>query len=172
MRAFSTIALSALILASPLMQSTAHAQAAPVCPIGKKDTELTLQRVMINFGKFLSPADSVVMDGTMNPSTVTDASLQEGIDGLAVSIACAHAVVEMKSEALMPAGARKLTGAERDSYNAAFQQAMAQFEQALVDYASTLQALIGAPAKDFAAADAQKKLVNKLADEAHAHFAN
>ena len=146
---------------------TAKAQ---VCPLGARDTQLTIQRVMINFGKFTAKADDVVTQGLNDFSSVTEADLVAATQDLAVAQACAMAVVQGGSDDLLPAGAKKLSGTDRDQYVAEFTQAMSMFAQALGDYATSLSEIATATTKDYAAASVQKKRIGQMADEAHGHF--
>ena len=135
-----------------------QARAAVTCPLGG-DAHLTIQRVMINFGKYTADADAITRD-----ASGTDTEIASAVSGLKISQACAQEVVDGTSEDLLPAGARKVTGAKRDNYIRDFKKAMADFAQALGDYADALSR------KSFNEAAGKKKLVGDLADEAHSRF--
>jgi hypothetical protein len=147
------ILLASLVLGLP----QAHAQA--TCPLGAKDTKLTLQRVMINFGKFTMKAEELARTGA-----ATDDEITAAVSDLETAAACAQAVVDATDADLMPGKASDLTGPDRDQFIAQFKQAMATFKAALESFASALNR------HDFADAQVQKKLVNDIADEAHSHF--
>lgn len=168
MRSFVVVA--ALIFVSQAALAAVPVAAPVVCPLGAKDSELTIQRVMINFGKFTSKADDVVMQGSMSAASVGMADLQNAASDLLIAKACAEAVVQGGSDELLPGSVSKLTGAARDQYVAAFTQAMSTFAGALDDYARALTDLAGSPIKDYTAAIAQKRRVSDMADQAHAHF--
>lgn len=159
MRALILVASIVVGFSQAQAQAQNQAQSQAVCPLGAKDTKLTLQRVMINFGKFTMKAEGLARVGS-----ATDEEIAAAVSDLETAAACAQAVIDGGDEDLMPSKAHDLTGTDHDQFVAQFKQAMGMFRSALDAFASALNR------RDFADAQAQKKLVNDIADEAHSRF--
>jgi hypothetical protein len=159
MRAFILALIFMVSIILGFSQAQAQAQTQAVCPLGVKDTKLTLQRVMINFGKFTMKAEGLARVGS-----ATDEEIAAAVSDLETAAACAQAVIDGSDEDLMPSKAHDLTGTDHEQFVAQFKQAMGMFRSALDAFAAALNR------RDFADAQTQKKLVNDIADEAHSRF--
>ncbi len=129
------------------------------CPLGPKDTKLTIQRVMINFGKLTMKAEAVTRD-----QAGTDEQIAAAVTDLQTAAACAQASVDSNDEDMMPDKAMRLTGAEREQFITQFKQAMAGFKAVIDSFAAALTR------RDFTDAQVQRKMMNDIADEAHSRF--
>lgn len=118
-----------LFLALALLPSFAGA-----CPLGDKESKLTLYRVMTNFGRYTLAPDRVTRKGLADPAAVTDAEIADAAASIQVAESCAAAVVGDRTDSLLPSKARHLTGAERDAYIQLFRDTMAFFLESLKAY--------------------------------------
>lgn len=142
---------------------------AAACPLGAHDDHLTLDQVMLNFGRFLNPADLAALKGHNRADTVSDADLAEAVSGIAAALDCADAVLGDKTGTLYPPKYFSLQGNARDAYLQLFLSDMDNFRQALAVYKRDFVALQkAAPAsRDFTEADEQRQDVDDLATTAH-----
>lgn len=139
---------------------------AATCPLGGTESSLTLQRVMMNFGKYTETADAYARAGAGG----TDSAAAQAVRDLEIVEACADAVIAGASPALLPSGAAKLTGDERAKYVDAFKQAMGSFKVAVMNYAQAITDSCKMQPRDTSDVLAKKKIVDDIADDAHSHF--
>lgn len=157
-------------LAGLFFSLSAMAGAAAECPLGAKEDHLTIQRVMINFGKYVSDADAVAQKGLRPQETVTDAEIQAAADRLQIAIQCAEAVIQNPSGDLLPGPAFFMKEeAAKKEYIDDFVTFMGDFKDGLVDYRKVLlETLALKPEqRDFHAVMEQTQEVNKRVDRAH-----
>jgi hypothetical protein len=139
------------------------------CPKGANEEHLTLDRVMLNFGHFLNPADLAALKGLNSPQAVTDTDLSDAIDGIAAAINCADVVLNDKSSDLYPPKYFTLQGDAQGAYLRVFLSDMDDFRQGLAVYKRDFVALAKAApaARDFTEAAHQQQDVEELATTAH-----
>ena len=139
------------------------------CPLGKGETQLTLERVMRNFGRFTLPAMTVAQNGTASPASVKDSDLREAIDALKQAESCAQAVVNADGKSLLPSRADGLQGPERDAYIHLFLDTMKNFLEGLGSYEGALATVLGTPAekRDFSSVQSWNLEIQDRATRAH-----
>lgn len=105
------------------------------CPLGKNEDHLTIQRIMMNYGKFVSDADHVAVFGARYPSEdLTDQDIQKAINQLNLAINCAQAILNNPTGDLLPNKVNDLHGTEQEEYIADFVSFTEDFRDALVAY--------------------------------------
>lgn len=105
------------------------------CPLGKNEDHLTIQRIMINYGKFVSDADHVAVYGARYPNEVlTDQDIEKAIKQLNLAINCAQAILNNPTGDLLPNKAHDLSGAEQEEYISDFLGFTEDFHEALTAY--------------------------------------
>lgn len=105
------------------------------CPLGKNEDHLTIQRVMMNYGKFVSDADHVAVFGARYPhEDLTDQDIQKAISQLDLAINCAQAILNNPTGDLLPNKAHDLHGAEQEEYISDFLSFTEDFRDALIAY--------------------------------------
>ncbi|QDK36697.1 cytochrome b562 [Bdellovibrio sp. NC01] len=123
--------------------------ASMACPLGAKDDHLTIQRVMINFGKYVGQADHIALLGAKYPNeTVTDADIQDAITKIGLAMSCAQAVVDNPTGDMLPGKAMFLEGDELKEYVEDFVYFMAEFKDQLAHYQASFQAMLATKAAD------------------------
>lgn len=148
---------------------TANASAA-TCPLGAKDDHLTVHRIMINYGKYVGPADHIVLLGARYPNeTVTDSDISTSIDQLGLAIACAQAILDNPTGDLLPDKASFLTGQEQKDYIDDFVYFTNEFHDALVVYRDSFKKMLATPkaSRNWELLYAESKELNDLIDHAH-----
>jgi hypothetical protein len=128
-----------LVFVTLVLFSTARAN----CPLGAKEDHLTIQRVMRNFGRFVSPADLITLKGVTPYQEITEADLSEATTKLSLAIDCAQAVLDNPTGEILPAEYRRQESeAARQEYLDDFLSFMGEFRDGLKDYEKLFQELI------------------------------
>lgn len=157
-----TILIFAFFLLSPSFASS--------CPLGPGETELSLARVMRNFGRHLMPADRLVQKATMGGGQdIPNSELENAIQNLAVVMGCVDATLADGTDRLWPRKARELSGDARAAYLRRYAIALRSFRVEVEDYSAELSRLLRlpVPGRDFSAARALSKAVTEAANKAH-----
>lgn len=155
-----------LIIAAALFALPTFSSA---CPLGPGETELSLSRVMRNFGRHLMPADRMVQKATMGGGQdIPNAELENAIQNLAVVVSCVDATLA-GGENVWPRKARELSGDARAAYLRRFAISLRTFRAEVEDYAAELRRLLTlpVPGRDFTPAKALMKAVEDAANKAH-----
>lgn len=143
---------------------------AATCPLGAKDDHLNIHRIMINYGKFVGPADHIVLLGARYPNeTVTDADISSSIDQLASAIACAQAILDNPTGEMLPDKASFLTGQAQQDYIDDFVYFTNEFRDALEVYRNSFIKMLATPkeSRNWELLYAESKELNDLIDHAH-----
>jgi hypothetical protein len=154
-----------LILAALLVPTLSSA-----CPLGPGETELSLARVMRNFGRYLMPADRIVQKATMGGGQdIPNPELESAIQSLAVVMNCVDVTLADRTDKLWPRKARELSGDERAAYLRRYAIALRAFRVEVEDYSAELTRLLQlpVPGRDFTPAKALSKAVQDAANKAH-----
>jgi hypothetical protein len=140
----------------------------PSCPLGPGETELTVSRIMRNFGRGTLPAEKVAQ-AKNDPSVISDFDLKAAIEGNAMAEACAAAVLDDTEQKLLPSRADEFTGAARDAYVAKYLSHMNEFSASVVTLDSLLRQSLAtrAASRDFHAIALQVQEVKECATRAH-----
>lgn len=93
MTRFSLIILGLLVLPFAALAN---------CPLGEKETHLTVQRVMRNFGRFTGDADYLCVKSKNPHETITDAEITDVITKLGLVILCAEQVLKDPTGDVLP----------------------------------------------------------------------
>ena len=109
------------------------AQFSSACPLGPKETELTLSRVMRNFSRFVMPAENMIQKGRNDLNSATDDDFRAAINGIEAAAECAATVLNDRSGQLLPSRAGDLQGAERTQYLEKFYAHMSDFSSGLLE---------------------------------------
>lgn len=143
---------------------------ADTCPLGAREDHLTIQRVMINYGKYVGGPDHVVLLGARYPNeTVTDADISNAISQLGLAIVCAQAILDNPTGDLLPGKASFLTGSELKEYVDDFIYFTNEFRDALAVYRDSFSKLLATPkeSRNWELLYAESKDLNELIDRAH-----
>lgn len=154
-----------LILAALLFPTFSSA-----CPLGPGETELSLARVMRNFGRHLMPADRTVQKALMGEGQdIPNPELENAIHNLAVVMGCVDAALADSTDRLWPRKARELSGDARAAYLRRYAIALRAFRAEVEDYSAELTRLLQlpVPGRDFTPAKALSKAVQDAANRAH-----
>lgn len=152
-----------LILAVMLLPSLSLA-----CPLGAGETELTISRVMRNFGRGLMPSERLLQKALMG-TEIPDAELDNGIAQIAVVLSCADAAIGDRVGNVWPRKAHDLQGAAREAYLALYRSRLNEFRVAVVDFREELarQRALPAAQRDFRASKEKDVALNDAANRAH-----
>jgi hypothetical protein len=162
--------ISRIVLAVALLLPVMSlAQTAVTCPLRNGETELTINRVMRNFGKYTADAEAVARKIGDPWDKVTDKDIQAGIDGLNVSIACADQVVAKPTDAVMPSKGGLMDDKARAELNEYYIYFMGDFKDFLVEYRDLLVKTLATPEKqrDYAAIVTKNQDMNQKINHAH-----
>ena len=119
------IILSSLILFS--------VSASLACPLGPKETELTISRVMRNFGRFIMPSEALVQKSKNDAGSITETDFTNAITGIEGAAECAFTVLSDKSGKLIPSRADEFQGDARTQYLQKFYAHMNDFYSGLLE---------------------------------------
>lgn len=126
--------VNTLLLGVLTLLTLGSAKAMAECPLGQKETQLSIQRVMRNFGRFTLNADAISLKGLNPHDKVTDAELQVAIEKLGLAIDCAQAVLDNPTGSMLPDEATWLKDKAREDYISDFLYFMEDFRDKLVEY--------------------------------------
>jgi hypothetical protein len=130
MKKFQLVFFS-LFAALMVCSAIAHAE----CPLGEKETHLTIHRVMRNFGRFVTPADMVTIKGVNPNEKVNDQELTIAIEKLGYVVDCAQAVLDNPTGDMLPTDAHNIEDAKtRQEYVDDFLYFMTDFRDGLIEY--------------------------------------
>lgn len=162
--------ISRIVLAvALLLPAMSMAQTTVTCPLRNGETELTINRVMRNFGKYFADAETIARKIGDPWDKVTDQDIQKGIDGLNISIACAEEVVAKPTDAVMPSKGSLMDDKARAELNEYYVYFMGDFKDALVEYRDLLVKTLATPEaqRDYAAIVTKNDEVNQKVTHAH-----
>lgn len=144
-------------------------QFAQACPLGKGEEQLTIQRVMRNFGRFVLVADMNALKGINPDEKVSTVQIKKGIDDLGLAISCAQAVIAKPEGALLPSCTEALSGQVREDYVAAYVRLMKGFEAAMIEYQNLYKKILTHPEseRNFEAVYRQSQKIEQLVEMAH-----
>lgn len=139
------------------------------CPLGAKEDQLTLARVMRNFGRFFSKAESLSIRGAQDSSLVSEKEMDQAISDLDIVVACAQSVLKTQTGDLLPSRVGDLSGSEREKYISQFIGFMSDFENQILNFKKILleQRKISAENRDFRQAHFISQQLNDLINKAH-----
>lgn len=142
---------------------------ADACPLGKGEAQLTIARVMRNFGRFTVEADSNALKGINPHDKVTVGQIRKSIDDLGVAISCAQAVLEAPHGDLLPSCTKALTGKAFKDYVSTYLRLMKEFEVALAVYQDLFKQALAKSENErsFDVIYKQSKSIEELVDAAH-----
>jgi hypothetical protein len=142
------------------------------CPLGAKEDHLTIQRVMRNFGRFVSDADALAIQAQQIPESITDEQIKTASAKLTLALACAQAVLDQPESNRLPTHANELQGPERDQFIAKFLDFMRQFRDGLEQYRNITDALltVAKPNRQFDELYQKYKTMDALVDKAHSEL--
>ncbi len=158
------LAFKLFFLAALTVSSSAFA-----CPLGAGESQLSLTRVMRNFGKYLAPAEASIRKGLQAPESVTDQELLAVGSALKIALGCADLAASDRSGNLFPRKSSELSGEARERFLRKFFANMNAFAEEIREYARVFSELSVMPAGEraYAAAREQLRLVMAAADHAH-----
>ncbi|WP_413575835.1 hypothetical protein ACLVWU_15795 [Bdellovibrio sp. HCB290] len=161
--------ISRIVLAMALLMP-ALSVAQVTCPLRNGETELTINRVMRNFGKYFADAETVARKIGDPWDKVTDQDIQKGIAGLDISIACAEAVMADPTEVVLPSKGALITDPKaKQELKEYYLYFMEDFRDALVEYRDLLVKTLATPEaqRDYAAIVEKNQEVNDKVNKAH-----
>lgn len=140
------------------------------CPLGAKETHLTVQRVMRNFGRYISDADHLCVKGQNPSEKVTDAEITLATANLGLAIACANEVLKNPTGDVLPSKLELMTDEkEKAELIDDYVYFMTDFRDELVLYRSMFQNVLAQPAseRDFQEVNEKRQDVDQLVNRAH-----
>ncbi|MDG0816878.1 cytochrome b562 [Bdellovibrio svalbardensis] len=140
------------------------------CPLGAKESTLTVQRVMLNFGKYIGQADHIALLGAKYPNeTVTDAQIADAVNKIGLAISCAEAVIANPTGDLLPSKATFLEGDALKEYIEDYVYFMTDFRDAMIHYKASFAALgvTKAADRDWNSLYEESEKLNDLINHAH-----
>ncbi len=160
--------LSRILLAIALL-APAVSLAQVTCPLRNGETELTINRVMRNFGKYTADAETVARKIGDPWDKLTDQDIQAGINGLNVSIACAEAVLANPTEAVLPSKGALMNDKDKAELKEYYLYFMDDFRTCLTQYRDLLVKTLATPAnqRDLAAIVSKNQEMNQKVTHAH-----
>jgi hypothetical protein len=136
------------------------------CPKDKGEAQLSFTQVMLNFGRFLRPADSTALKGMDFPGDVTAGDVQQAVNGIDVALSCAAVV--LTEPPILPEKVKRMPPADAAIYSERVCRYMESFRALLVGYRDLFVALPETRNKaDFEALYEQSRKVRGSAAEAH-----
>ncbi len=158
-----------LVLAALVMMSIPAFSA--TCPLGEGETQLTIKRVMYDFRDHLDMPDTVSQNGLSNPTGIATADLQNAASEVAITVACADAVLAKDSDALVPDDAKSLQGDAKAKYLDVFYAAIGHLHDALLTYQQMFEKMIteDAAARDFKSLHDQSLEIRAIETDGHDH---
>jgi len=144
--------------------------ASQACPLGAKEDHLTVQRVMLNFGKYIGQADNIALIGAKYPNeTVTDAQIADVVNKIGLAITCAEAVIANPTGDLLPSKTVFLEGDALKEYIEDYVYFMTDFRDAMIHYKASFAAIgaVKAADRDWNALYAESEKLNSIIDHAH-----
>ncbi len=148
----------------------AAASQAQTCPIGLKNDHLTIQQVMINYGRFVGHADHIALLGARYPNeTVTEEQIAQIVPYLLSAAACAQAVLDNPTGDLLPSKTSFLKGEERINYINDFLFFTEEFRDVLIEYSNAFLFLsqTSAQKRNWESIYQKSKEVDAFIDRAH-----
>ncbi|WP_413582570.1 hypothetical protein [Bdellovibrio sp. HCB288] len=161
--------ISRIVIAIALLMP-AVSLAKETCPLRNNETELTINRVMRNLGKYFADAETVARKIGDPWDKVTDQDIEKGIAGLNISIACAEAVMANPTESVLPSKGGLMTDPkEKQELKEYYLYFMEEFRDALVEYRDLLVKTLATPEaqRDYAPIVEKNQEVNNKINKAH-----
>lgn len=141
-----------------------------VCPLGEKETHLTVHRVMRNFGRFTMDADYLCVKASNPAEKVMDAEITEAITKLDMAIDCASEVLKNPTGELLPSKLN-LMNDEKEKADLVddYIYFMTDFKDGLTQYRDLFKNLLAQPAaeRNFTEADEKRQELDHLVTRAH-----
>lgn len=139
------------------------------CPLGKGEAQLTVQRVMRNFGRFTLKADKNALRGKNPFDHVSSNEIRDSIADLDLAISCAEAVLAAPTGLKLPTCTQSLSGKMYDDYVSLYLQLMRDYSAGLREYQQIFKDILDRPEnnRSFDAAYNYSKELEKLVDAAH-----
>ncbi|WP_413558639.1 hypothetical protein [Bdellovibrio sp. HCB209] len=161
--------ISRIVLAIALLMPALSLAQVVTCPLRNGETELTINRVMRNYGKYFAEAETVARKIGDPWDKLTDQDIQKGIDGLNVAIACTDEVIAKPTDAVMPSKGALMDEKGRAELNEYYLYFMGDFRDALVEYRDLLVKTLATPEaqRDYAAIVTKNEELNQKVTKAH-----
>ncbi|WP_413290425.1 hypothetical protein [Bdellovibrio sp. HCB337] len=140
------------------------------CPLGAKETHLTVNRVMRNFGKFVMEADYLCVRAANPVEKVTDADINTAITKLGMAIDCADQVLKDPTGDVLPSKLVFITDEkEKAEYVDDYIYFMTDYKDGLGQYRDMFKALLAQPAaeRNFTEANEKRLELDHLVMRAH-----
>lgn len=144
--------------------------AGAVCPLGANETELTVQRVMRNFGRFISDADHLCIKAKNPEELISNEEISAAINQLGLAIDCADEVLRNPTGDLLPSKIEFIQDAkEKKELVDDYIYFMTDFRDELIQYRKLFEALRAQePAlRNFQEINEKRQDLDHLVDRAH-----
>ncbi|MGE5086742.1 MAG: hypothetical protein ACM3MG_10610 [Bacillota bacterium] len=116
---------------------------AVTCPLGPKETTLTVQRVMINFGRYYADFDDLAYKARNPNESITDNDMQRTIENLEVAIACADEVIKNPTPDSLPSKLSTIQDeAQRKDLIDSYLYFMEDFKEGLMECRQLVQTVL------------------------------
>ncbi len=116
---------------------------ASACPLGANENHLTIQRVMLNFGKYVSAADAIAVRSRNPHETISNSEISSAVEKLHLALSCANAVIQNPTGDVLPSKYYFLPEeSEKKSYVEDFVDFMTDFRDSLKNYQDSLKQIL------------------------------
>ena len=143
---------------------------AVTCPLGAKETTLTVQRVMMNFGRYYAGFDDLSYKARTPEETITDKDLETAGNNLEVAIACADEVLKNPTADVLPSKLTVMTDeAEKKDLIDSYLYFMEDFKEGLTECRQMVAMLLAQKPEDrkYDQLIEKSKEMNERIDHAH-----
>lgn len=143
---------------------------AVTCPLGPKETTLTVQRVMLNFGRYYANFDDLAYKARNPNETITDQDMQTAINNLEVAIACADEVIKNPTADTLPTKLSTIKDeAQRKDLIDSYLYFMEDFKDGLVECRQLVQTVLAQNPgeRNYSPFIEKSKEMNERIDHAH-----
>ncbi|WP_413292724.1 hypothetical protein ACLSU7_14995 [Bdellovibrio sp. HCB185ZH] len=160
--------ISRILLAIALL-APAMSLAQVTCPLRNGESELTINRVMRNFGKYTVDAETVARKIGDPWDKLTDKDIQVAVENLNIAIACADAVLVNPTEAVLPTKGSLMDEKAKAELKEYYLYFMDDFKTFLIEYRDLLAKTLATPEsqRDLAAIVAKNQEMNDKVNHAH-----
>lgn len=141
------------------------------CPLGAKETDLTIQRAMRNFGRFIMYADHLSIKSKNFAETIEDVEIIEAIGKLDLVIACAEQILkDPTKEDVLPSKIHFMTDVkEKNELIDDYVYFMTDFKDAVTEYRGIFRNILTQKPSERNYSEAYEKYqdINNLVNRAH-----
>ncbi len=140
------------------------------CPIGEKEDQLTIQRVMRNFGRFLMPTELIAYSSTNSEENIPVTDLHQAIEKLYLAESCTTEVIKNPSGDLLPLSVQQMSEENRQEYVEELVFYMTELRNSLQELSLLLKASVDGKI-DLSLCRAKLREIDRIVNRAHQKLA-